>query len=130
MIEKFEYPPNYEEIKTRFDIEGKPVVFTYGDILYNPHEGGIPPHLIIHEKTHTKQQGNNPKEWWDRYLIDDKFRFDQEVEAYRNQYKFFKETTKDRNAVAKFLFKIASDLSGEIYGNLCTHTEAQQLIRN
>lgn len=49
---KHEFPPNYEELKQRFDIEGKPVVFTYGNILYVPMGGEIPDHLMKHEETH------------------------------------------------------------------------------
>ena len=129
MIQKFEFPPNYDKIAKVFDIEGKPVVFTYGNTLYNPLKGGIPNHLWIHEETHTRQQNDNPDAWWDEYLTNPAFRLKQEVEAYHNQYVFFKKNCKDRNQVAKFLHKISSDLSSEIYGNLCSQSFAKQLIQ-
>ncbi len=130
MKQKFEFPPNIDKIRARFDIEGKPVVFTYGDTLYNPHKGNIERHLYVHEETHVKQQGDNPEAWWDEYMTNDQFRLAQEVMAYRNQYNYIKDTLKNREVVNKFLNKIASDLSSEIYGNICTKSEALRLIQN
>jgi hypothetical protein len=64
-----EFPPNYEKIKRHFDIEGKPIVFTYGDSLYNPSSNVISQHLMRHEETHAVQQGHSEegaKQWWHR----------------------------------------------------------------
>ena len=82
---KREFPPNFKQIEAMFDLSKKNIVFTYGDTIYNPYGGVIPPHLVVHEHTHTIQQGDNPDGWWKKYLTDDKFRCSQEVEAYQNQ---------------------------------------------
>jgi hypothetical protein len=128
---KIEHPPNYLEIIKHFDVENnKSVVFTYGDTLYNPNNGIIQSHLIAHEGTHSKQQGDNPAKWWDKYFVDKEFRLAQELEAYQNQYRFFCESYRDKNQRFQFLHKIAKDLSGEIYGRIIPYSEAIKQIKN
>ena len=122
----YDFPPNIEEIKRYFSIN-KNTVFTYRD-LYNPNHNEISPILLAHEETHARQQGDKVEEWWGRYLIDRDFVFSQEVEAYQNQFKFFCGVFKDRNTQTRFLNTIASDLSGELYGNLCSMSEAVKII--
>ena len=104
-------------------------IFTYGDIIYNPSGQPIPDHLIAHEATHTKQQGEFPKTWWGKYLSDEKFRFEQEAEAYANQYAFICKTVKDRNIRVKILYELARILAGPTYGNIITRTKAMELIK-
>lgn len=124
-----ETPPNYEEICKVFDIRGsKSIVFTYGDTIYNPGGGKISKHLLVHEKVHIKQQGDNPAGWWDRYLVDKKFRLDQEVEAYRKQWRHILRNNHNLKERAFLLNKIAGDLSGPIYGNVVGMGEAVELI--
>lgn len=53
LIEK---PPIWDEAVKIFDIKGKPVVFAWGDILYNPTDAIVPPELWAHEMTHGVQQ--------------------------------------------------------------------------
>lgn len=127
---KQEFPPNYEAITKRFHFvkEHKGVIFTYGDTCYMPYGGELPDHLEVHESTHTIQQGDDPEKWWKRYLNDDKFRFQQEVEAYGNQYRFFAKTH-GNSAKKQFLFRIASDLASPIYGSICSYHEAETAIR-
>jgi hypothetical protein len=125
-----DFPPNYNEIADVFNIKDKKgIVFTYGDTIYCPFKKGkIPEHLKVHEKVHMRQQGNDPASWWKRYLVDEEFRLRQEVEAYRKQYKFFKSRNHDLEEQKGFLEKIASDLSGEIYGNVISKEEAKKEI--
>jgi hypothetical protein len=118
-------PPNIEAIKAKFDLTGKDPVFAYGDTLYNPAGNRIEEHLMVHEETHERQQKEMGVEaWWDKYLVDAEFRVLQELEAYGNQYRFVTQNFKDRNAVARFLHLIASDLSGAMYGNAIQYGEA------
>ena len=126
---KNDWPPNIEEIRKVFD-PPKGVVFTYGDTIYAPGGETIEPHLMKHEETHERQQGKDPKGWWGKYLKDPQFRLEQELEAYSNQYAYAKVIIRDRNALAKFLFEIARDLAGPIYGNILTHGEAESKIKN
>lgn len=123
-------PPNFKEISEAFDIKGKTLVFTYGDKLYFPdYKGKIEDHLWMHEKTHQKQQSGAPEKWWKRYITDVKFRLSQEVEAYQNQFKYFRRMEKSKKQRSKFLQKIASDLSSRIYGNIIGFKEAKDLIK-
>ena len=127
----FGYPPNIKEIRKVFDIGNrKGIVFTYGNKLFNPSRGKIADHLLVHEMTHMAQQGEDPAKWWDKYLEDPIFRLGQEIEAYRNQYTFGMKKITDRNQKAVFLHRIASDLSGPIYGGIVDYKEAKELIIN
>jgi hypothetical protein len=123
------YPPNYDEICEVFDIRGrKGIIFTWGTALYNPDNGNIPRHLMIHEEIHEAQQRTyGIKAWWEKYLTDAEFRLKQELEAYRQQYLFIC-GTHTREYRRPLLTKLARDLSGAIYGNLITFEEAKKEI--
>jgi len=111
----------------------KNVVWTFGSTIFNPDNAEIPDHLYEHELTHANQQKHDDtvaKLWWARYVADPSFRLDQETEAYRAQYKFICEKTKDRNTRYRALHQIATDLSGKMYGNLVSFTEAIRRIRD
>lgn len=124
-----ELPPNYEQINAAFHVDGLPVVFTYGDTLYNVPKGyKLPDHLIVHESVHVRQQVD-PAEWWNRYITEPEFRVEQEIEAYGAQYRYFEEHFADRNARATFLFGLAKDLASPAYGSVIGFTRAQSRIR-
>lgn len=128
---KRELPPNYEEICKTLSPNDK-TVFTYGQTLYVPHipeDMELPPDLMVHEEIHAKQQ-TNPVEWWNKYLSDQDFRFSQELEAYAAQWNYVNNLEVKRAGKEKFLDMIARDLSGEMYGNLFSHGEAQSKIRS
>ncbi|MEK6852965.1 MAG: hypothetical protein AABX59_03740, partial [Nanoarchaeota archaeon] len=63
---KNKFPPNIEKIVKRFGELPENIVFTYGEIIYAPFHNSkkIPKDLAVHEKTHMKQQGNDPEGWW------------------------------------------------------------------
>ena len=127
------FPPNYEKVIATFPAVEKMhgVVFTYGDIIYYPYQKkAIADHLIVHERTHSRQQGDNPADWWDRYLIDVDFRLSQELEAYRRQYAYYIAKNHNLNDRAWFIDALAGDLSGAMYGNLVTKLEAMEIIKN
>lgn len=124
------YPPNFEKIKAVFPVRSN-TVYTYGDVIYAPEvEFRLPPDLIEHERTHFVQQANDPESWWDRYLKDPEFRFNQELSAYRNQYRFYCRMVKDRNRTFKFLTVLARDLSSDLYGNVVDFFSATRLIKS
>lgn len=120
-------PPNYEEVKKHFPTADfdKGTLFTYGDTCYCK---SITPDLVVHEETHTRQQAN-PEEWWSRYFVDVEFRLEQELEAYRNQWRFIKKNVKDRNQQERYLSSFAKDLSSPLYGSIVTYSEARSLIK-
>lgn len=127
---KKELPPNIGDIIATFKVKPEKVVFCYSPYLYNPSGAYIPDNLLVHEEIHEKQQNGNPEDWWKKYLIDIQFRIDQELEAYREQYKFYCKQYKDRNTRARFLHILALDFSSEMYGSCISYQEAVQRIKN
>ena len=119
-----DYPPNYKEIKERFNPPIR-AVFAYGNVLYSPSNDKIPPDLLVHETVHSLQQGLEPDKWWDRYIKDPKFRLEEELRAYRNQFQFYK---KNNKAWMPFLKRISKDLSSPMYGNIISYKEAMNKI--
>jgi hypothetical protein len=120
-------PPNYKDIIKAIPAVEHTIglVFTYGDTIYSPLGTNIPDNLMVHEQTHEKQQ-KIPSEWWTRYLQDINFRLEQELEAYKNQYEFYKK--KNPLNWFPFLSAIATDLSSNAYGNIITYQEALDKI--
>jgi hypothetical protein len=121
------FPPIYDEILKYGMKPNEYTVFTYGDTIYNPHKIKIPEDLLAHEITHMGQQ-QNPKEWWNKYLTDKKFRLSQELEAYKEQIKFASKHIKDRNALNKYKLDIADFLSSPIYGNIVSKSDAFRML--
>jgi hypothetical protein len=123
-----DFPPNYNLIKQVFKSVGN-MLFCYGDTIYNPSGAYVDPIVIKHEEIHSRQQGDNPEAWWQRYLIDSAFRFTQELEAYAKQYREICKKFKDKNTQARMLHTLASDLSSVSYGSVCTYNEALTSIK-
>ena len=122
------YPPNYKDIVAALH-PTKDTVFTWGDTVYAPGHDYIDNALDVHESVHKVQQGLDPKCWWDRYLVDEYFRLDQELKAYQAQYKFFCKVNKFKKERAKFLDSIAKDLAGPMYGHIIDIEQAKENIR-
>lgn len=124
-----DYPPNYDDIKKFFSpIKG--TLFTYGDTIYNPDNAPIDEPLIKHEEVHERQQEEIGVEyWWKRYYIDKNFRASQEIEAHQVQYAEAKKHFNDKNLLAKFLDALAKQLSGELYGNVMSYSDALKAIK-
>ena len=127
----FDYPPNYDRICKYFPVKNKKgIVFTYGNLLYNPDDGYIPEHLVVHEETHARQQeehNGGAVGWWEQYFKNAKFRLLQELKAYQNQYQYAvkHENRKMRRVI---LDRISKDFASDIYGNLLTKKNARKLI--
>ena len=123
-----EIPPIYYLCRDKFGVDwDKGVIFTYGDTIYCKKE--LDAELKVHEATHVRQQKDMGAEvWWDMYLNDSSFRLMQEVEAYRNQYKFLQEHIKDRNRLFKEKHKILMHLSSSIYGYMVTYAQAMKIL--
>ncbi len=125
-----EQPTNgiYEKAKKLWGVDWSNVVFTYGDIIYARVDPT--PDLMEHEKIHSRQQLRMGKDkWWERFFVDKLFRYNQEVEAYKAQYRWCVSNIPDRNRRARYLHYFAKSLSGSMYGNMCTHGDAMRVIK-
>lgn len=125
------YPPNIEAVAAVFPsaktIDG--VLFTYGSKLYNPHQKVIPIWVLAHERRHTDIQGEQVAEWWDQYLVDGKFRFEQELLAHQDEYALMKKVVRNPEHRAAHTRFIARRLSSPLYGEMVSYGEALKLIR-
>jgi len=123
-----EYPPNYAQIVSYLgDVESHKPIFCYGDTIYNPFKQEVTRDFEIHEEVHSKQQGDNPHNWWYNYLTDPAFRLEQEIEAYGTQYAYAKTIAK-REITDWLKENFARALSGSLYGNLLTYHQAESRI--
>ncbi len=105
------------------------MVFCYGDTIYSPDAGELPPDVIAHEKVHMEQQGEDPLGWWDKFFTDPAFRLAQELEGFRAQYDYCVKHQPDRNARARSLHFLATNLSSAAYGRMISFNEAREKIR-
>ena len=125
-------PPIYFEIRKQFkdksaSWDGGVVIAYDGAIYCKTH---IPPDIHEHEAVHLDRQKEiGAKEWWDKYLSDKKFRFVEEVLAYQAQAQFIKNTDiYNAKEKERILMKCAKDLSGPMYGKICTLDKAMDLL--
>lgn len=127
-------PPKHiwDKAHELFRLDDHRVVYTYGDTLHNPGGCHVDASLEAHESIHTKQQeaAGGPDKWWELYFSDPNFRRDQEIEAYKAQYRHMCIFAKDRNYRAKYLWEIAQHLSSKMYGAGISHSEAMKAIRS
>lgn len=118
------FPPNWRDIQATFNVRGKPVIFCYGDTIYNPQRIKIPPELMVHEAVHSHRQGEDPKGWWHRYITEHVFRFEEELPAHRAEYQDLCRRVDSRQALPLVAKKLASPL----YGSLVSVDDAARLI--
>jgi len=123
-----DWPPNIDKIAAALPqariTHG--VYFAYAPNVYIPHGGDLTPSLRAHEAEHIKRQGSDPDGWWDQYLSDSAFRFDEELAAHRAEYRHF--DGRPRNERRFYLRQISHRLASRLYGGLCTPHKAKQLI--
>lgn len=121
------FPPNYSAIITAFPhVARSPgVIFCYGETIHAPGRD-VTPYDVAHERVHSERQGSDPAGWWDRYLSDPQFRFDEELAAHIAEYRWF--AGKPRNERRFMLRQIAQRLAGPLYGARITTRTAKMLI--
>jgi hypothetical protein len=133
-------PPNFEQIKAAFPDAEKPgVMFAFDGKIYNPSGNVIPPALIAHEEVHLKRQrdlGPNPHSttkwsgpdlWWDNYLHDSEFRYNEELLAHVAEFQM--QRTRDRNFVARLMVHTALRLIAPLY-NYVPPRSLQEAMRD
>ncbi len=128
---KVAYPPNYAAVLAVFPGAAKPgVIFTYGDVVYNPSNIELIPSLAAHEHVHMEQQEKRgPELWWEWYLADKGFRLEQELPAHQAEYEQWcidNSTRVERRLGLKFM---AQRLSGPLYCNMVSFEVAKRMIK-
>lgn len=125
-----EYPPNFSEIQAHFDLTNQKPVFAWGDKIYNPFKIEIPPDMLYHEYIHWQQQKHytTPAIWWTKYIMDNEFRLEEEVEAYAHQYLFVKKHT-PQYVYREMLEEAAENLSSPLYNLGITKNQAEAMIK-
>lgn len=126
-----DFPPIIDRIREVFPLDGNEI-FAWGETIYNPTGNKLPVWLIEHEKVHSRQHSDvgGPEKWWDRYLVDPEWRYQQELEAHQREYRSFCAYNKDRNKRVKYLQMIARRLASPMYGSVVKPGEAMRRIRN
>lgn len=121
-------PPNFKKIvKTFPGASRRGVIFSYGSRIYAPQSVGVPPALIRHEGVHgDRQLAMGIEVWWDRYLVDAQFRFDEELLAHRAEYDWFR-LYKPKKSEA-MLDAISKRLASDLYGSMVSVEKAKTMI--
>jgi hypothetical protein len=124
-------PPVYDRCVAKFGaaaIVGRPVIWSWGSVIYNPENTGISRELQAHEAVHGERQGDTDQsimEWWERYLEEPSFRLDEELHAHRAEYRA---GVKRHGPRPRDLETIAQRLAGALYGHLLTLSQAKHAI--
>lgn len=132
MIERIvnDQPPNFQLIVERFGLHAvKSAFFCYGNTIYNPTRAKLTPALLAHEGVHSERQGSDPAKWWVDYLIDDDFRYFEELLAHRVEYVAATEGV-GRDMRRRYLAAIAERLSSPMYGRVTSKAKAKLAIMN
>lgn len=122
-------PPVWEDIKRVVPgakrIDASRVYITCGTKIYA--ETDIPKEVLEHEKIHVHQQvAFGEKLWWEKWLSDVNFRYEQELQGYRRQIEVLSASTANRAVLFDYKKKIALILSGDAYGHIVTFNKAIQ----
>lgn len=111
-------PPEgiYQKARDMFGVDFRQgAVFTVGNVIHS-NKFPLSADLYQHELVHVEQQTTIGAEiWWERFFTDIYFRYSQETEAYRAQYKFLCSQVKDRNKRFYFANSIVN-LMKTMYG--------------
>ena len=124
-------PPIYDRIAEQFPaIRGqKGIVYAFGEVIFNPDGVAIPPQILAHEAVHCeRQKERGAAAWWESYLADQGFRFEEELAAHRAEYRHVCTTVKDGNKRNQELFRIAGRLASPMYGSMVGAGKARSMI--
>lgn len=97
------------------------ILYAYGEHVYNPDKVPMPMFLLHHEMRHCARQFSfegGAAAWWDRYVADSEFRYDEELYAHAEEYAWQVVNLplyKDRNARARLAHRTAARLIAPLY---------------
>lgn len=135
-------PPMWDLIDKTFKVAGKPILFAWGDRIFDPERVGVTREMHSHEEIHGERQmyykparedeakfnWQPVEQWWLRYIAEPAFRLAEEIPAHRAEYLSFCKRHRDRGACSKMLTYIASKLASPLYGGLITLAAARDAI--
>lgn len=123
-----DHPPIFDEIDAAFHVRGQPVIFAWGDTIFNPQNIDVPPCLLAHEAVHGEQQGGDIAGWWRKYIDDQHFRLTQEVPAHQAEFRaIWKHGNRhERRSAIKIT---AQRLASPLYGRMLTLDRARRVLR-
>lgn len=115
-------PPVYDRCIAVFGqdvIVGKPIIWSWGEVIYNPLDIDITRELYAHEAVHGARQQDDVLAWWDKYLLYPQFRYVEEYLAHRAEWKNLVKHAPGKNLAADFE-AIAGRLASPLYGSVTT----------
>lgn len=85
------HPPNIDTIDAAFHVREVPgVIYSYAPDIYCPSGLQMPNWIIEHEKVHIERQGSAPDAWWEQYIADEEFRYQEELVAHVRELQYRK----------------------------------------
>ena len=125
----YERPPMYDEIAARFPIAGKPVFFSWGDVIYHPMGVTISPHLMLHEAMHGERQIKlGVERWWEAYISSDHFRLIEETLAHQVEYRSLLRAAYNRHGRRGALKQVAKRFASPMYGRMVSAAKAKKVL--
>ncbi len=126
-----ERPPNFDKILAVFPLAISPdVIFAYGDKIYVPSGNELPPEILAHERVHCERQLMMRVEtWWDQYLADPRFRYEEELMAHKVEYSFLRGLYPGQARKQAILSHVAQKLSARLYGGMVTLNQAKKALK-
>ena len=130
-------PPLWDEIDQAFHIAGRPIIFAWGDTIYDPEGAGVSPALHMHEGVHgARQTAAGVEIWWRTYIADPEFRLAEEIPAHQAEFRWWCESPLGNQQVKGFrsakdrqLLEIARRLSSPLYGGVISFDAARKLLK-
>mgnify|MGYP001570703982 CR=1 FL=1 len=137
MLTIHDFPPIFDEIDARFHVRGKPIIFAFGDRIFNPTGIALTPHLMAHEAVHSRRQGGDIVGWWRRYIDDPQFRLEEEIPAHRVEYRSMIAAAafgvgnrhERRSVMSHAAIDVGVKLASPLYGRLVGRGRAIQLVK-
>lgn len=124
-----DWPPLVDELDKALGVRKiKGPIFSWGRLIYVPHEGNLTPELWAHEAVHgIRQIDIGVEQWWKLYMEHLQFRLAEEVLAHAAEYAHFcKYQRKSRHQ--GYLNFVARRLSSPLYGRLISFGQARDAI--
>lgn len=126
-------PPLIDEIDAVFDVRDKPVLFAWGDTIFNPKGVTVPPELMAHEAVHGERQGADVEGWWRKYLADPYFVLGEELPAHVAEFRSLCDQHRskwqsERNMRRTFAAHVGRRLAAPLYGKLITPDKAKRYL--